>query len=117
MARTKSPAWLIARYRSTSAKAALLRNDNEAWADNDEARKEYDAWSRDVYKPEQMSLSLPVELSLEESGILCHTLLGKLIESNINVDGIPTDQFAKRMIQLYNKLTEANDILMGKIKP
>ncbi len=64
-----------------------------------------------------------VELSLEESGVLCHLLLSsfkdstklvKLVGGESFLSDAPYGPFGKRMRELYMKLADANDKLMGK---
>lgn len=49
-----------------------------------------------------------VDLTLEESGVLCHLLLPGILK------GQKPPQFQHRMEVLYDKLSRANDKLMGK---
>jgi hypothetical protein len=53
-------------------------------------------------------MKLPIELTLEESGVLCHLLLQSLIRVQ------RSDPFSERMAALYERLCEVNDKLMGK---
>lgn len=67
--------------------------------------------------------TLPVELTLEESGTLCHLLLPAIqdldrIASTNQVSMVATPKVARavarRMLVLYAKLSSCNDKLMGK---
>lgn len=55
--------------------------------------------------PEKM----PIEFTLEESGVLCHALLQRLLPL-----GQPMNPFRERMFALYERLGALNDKLMGK---
>jgi hypothetical protein len=56
-----------------------------------------------------------VKLTLEESGMLCHMVL-KDIQGlkGIGPLGVRLDEVRKRMERLYEKLADANDLLLGK---
>jgi hypothetical protein len=56
------------------------------------------------------SEQMPVEMTLEESGVLCHLLLTSIMQDK---SGYP--QFRQRMLVLYDKLADVNDRLMGKL--
>lgn len=69
----------------------------------------------------------PVELTLEESGTLCHLLLPHIVALSkaARSRAKPVSMFddpeiakaqADRMRDLYAKLSAANDKLMGKLK-
>lgn len=59
--------------------------------------------------PEEVS----VMLNLEESGVLCHLIMSQNEVRRAIFTGKATGQVA-RIIQLYDKLANANDRLMGK---
>lgn len=61
--------------------------------------------------------TLPVELDLEESGILYHLLLRAMMDDKIlSNDGtlLKNDLVSLRHVQLLRKLGDSNDKLMGK---
>lgn len=57
-----------------------------------------------------------VPLNLEESGTLCHLLMGKLLDAKVDLNRPVAQHEAiiQRMLALYMKLSNANDTLMGK---
>jgi hypothetical protein len=59
-----------------------------------------------------------VDLTLEESGVLCHLLLGEILKAEAGGYkgplGADMRPFYERMTTLHQKLAAANDILMGK---
>ena len=58
-----------------------------------------------------------IELTLEESGILCHLMMGEREFRNyVMRRNITSDQpIFERWVALYAKLAAANDRLMGKV--
>lgn len=56
---------------------------------------------------------LPVMLNIEESGTLCHLIMGQEEVRKAIFTGKAAPPVA-RAIALYNKLADANDKLMGK---
>ncbi len=65
--------------------------------------------------------TLPVSLTLEESGTLCHCLMRSVMDMhNGDVSRVerffmnPPDAYSRRVVLLYNKLSDTNDKLMGK---
>lgn len=68
-----------------------------------------------MYNPDK---TLPIELTLEESGRLCHYMMAdkafRELIINFEVNRKKLTPLEERLIQLYNKLAKVNDELMGK---
>jgi hypothetical protein len=58
--------------------------------------------------PAQVEKTLPVDLTLTESGILCHVLMRAILDSG----GLHKQP--QYILALYEKLALVNDKLMGK---
>jgi hypothetical protein len=58
--------------------------------------------------------TLPVELTLEESGILCHLMMGQKEFRDAALSGETRNPVIARCFLLYKKLADCNDKLMGK---
>lgn len=92
--------------RRATAEAAAAFGLEMGWTDGDEPTR-------------------PVDLTLEETGILCHLLLPRIMEMERTKHAPPVSRFDTedireavgfRMSVLYEKLAAANDELMGKNK-
>lgn len=59
--------------------------------------------------------AVQVSLNVEETGWLCHLLMAQEPFRNAVLAGFGSE-IAKRQLRLYEKLSAANDRLMGKIK-
>ncbi len=57
---------------------------------------------------------LPIELTLEESGFLCHALMRAMMDANNLQERVPANAQEARVIMLYMKLSDLNDALMKK---
>lgn len=53
--------------------------------------------------------TLPIELTLQESGLLCHILMGAIRAHGKVETELPW------ILELYGKLSQLNDKLMGKL--